>query len=183
MKTKYMIIILLIFIIILFLIYKNKENFLVGNEAIQNITKLYADVSGTAIFNKINANDIKINNNLDVSGIKVNNNLQINGKLLYKSTDATKVAEGMHTFQIKTGTNRETSGQIINPDGDTYSNTDWICFATGQYDKINLEGIRTYVNSENEKWYFRKYLDWNGEYETTIICFPKNMFSKAWGCN
>mgnify|MGYP000545313607 CR=1 FL=1 len=44
-------------------LYANTENF--GNiQAIQNIARVYADTSGTAIFN-----NLKVIGNLDVSGI------------------------------------------------------------------------------------------------------------------
>ena len=63
MKTIYIISIILI-IIIFFLHTKKKEHLLASNEAVNNIAKIYADVSGTVAFN-----NIKTTGNLDVSGV------------------------------------------------------------------------------------------------------------------
>ena len=52
MKITYILVIILLVIIIL--LYNKKENFIVGNEAINNIASVYADASGTATFNNIN---------------------------------------------------------------------------------------------------------------------------------
>ena len=59
MKITYILVIILLFIIIL--LYNKKENFIVGNEAINNIASVYADVSGTATFNNVRTKDIITN--------------------------------------------------------------------------------------------------------------------------
>ncbi len=62
MKNKYIIITLIIFIILLFIIQQKKEHAgstplptpPLSNEAIQNISKIYADTNNTATFNNLN---------------------------------------------------------------------------------------------------------------------------------
>jgi hypothetical protein len=66
MKLDYIFGIIIIILIIL-IIFKEKEH-LTGNEAVFNISKVYADASGTAAFN-----NIKINGNIDVSGASFGN--------------------------------------------------------------------------------------------------------------
>jgi hypothetical protein len=67
MQITYIIVIILIIIIVFLLSKKNSENFLVGNEAIENITKMYANSTGSAAFNNIDVNNLKVNN-IDISG-------------------------------------------------------------------------------------------------------------------
>jgi hypothetical protein len=66
MKLDYLFGIIIIVLIIL-IIFKENEH-LTGNEAVFNISKVYADTSGTATFN-----NIKINGNIDVSGAAFGN--------------------------------------------------------------------------------------------------------------
>jgi hypothetical protein len=69
MKTIYIISIILI-IIIFFLHTKKKEHLLASNEAVNNIAKIYADVSGTVAFNNIKTTgNASVTGNLDVSGV------------------------------------------------------------------------------------------------------------------
>jgi len=100
----------LIFIIVLILliIYLNKrakETFIV-TEAVQNIAKVYADASGSVMFNNINtlgnintngnitargniiSNNMKIGGNIDISGnLDISGNTNINNNLYLAGTD------------------------------------------------------------------------------------------------
>jgi hypothetical protein len=71
-NVKVLIAIIFIIIIAFILIYKKQENFLVGNEAVANIARIYSDASGTAIFNNIKSNQITSNqiraDRIDISG-------------------------------------------------------------------------------------------------------------------
>ncbi len=65
MKTKYIIITLIIVLVILFFVQKKEHagsTQALSNEAIQNIAKVYADTTGTAAFNNLTANGANIKN-------------------------------------------------------------------------------------------------------------------------
>ena len=72
MKTKHIIIGLLILLVVLFLMQKKEHagstaSVKLSNEAIQNIATIYADTNNTATFNNIKANsDLNITGNLNV---------------------------------------------------------------------------------------------------------------------
>ena len=95
MKITYILVIILLVIIIL--LYNKKENFIVGNEAINNIASVYADVSGTATFNNVRTkdiitNDIRTNNlnileKLDASGTSTFNNIRTNNLNISNNLD------------------------------------------------------------------------------------------------
>ena len=69
MKTEHIIIAILL-IVILFFIWNNNKEHLTGTEAVFNISKVYADASGTANFNNIKtAGNAGVTGNLDVSGV------------------------------------------------------------------------------------------------------------------
>ena len=103
-KYKNLIVISILILIILFLYFKNKkEHLLVGIEPVLNITKLYADASGTATFNNLqvtkltaneldisgtNKDDINTSNNITVKNIKIYDNLDISGSINILTTRA-----------------------------------------------------------------------------------------------
>ncbi len=75
MKTKYIIITLIIVLVILFFVQKKEHAGSVpaaapqlSNEAIQNIAKVYADTNNTATFNNLKSTGKTTLNNLDITG-------------------------------------------------------------------------------------------------------------------
>ena len=105
---------LFIFILIILIIYLNKrvtESFTV-TEAVQNIAKVYADTSGTVMFNNINANgninanSIKISNNIDISGnLDISGNTNINNNLYLAGTDIRTYLHGGSLVSMGNGVN------------------------------------------------------------------------------
>jgi hypothetical protein len=70
MKNEYKIILILILIILFLLYSKKNEHLFVASEPIINISKVYADASGTVNFNHLSLGGkiTSTNNNLDISG-------------------------------------------------------------------------------------------------------------------
>jgi hypothetical protein len=120
MEPKY-IIGIIIFVLLILILFKNNEGFLTGNESVANITKVYADASGTATFNNINSNKITTNKittaeinitgtgntifpitgNLDVSGntrlkqnLTVAGNLDLSGNLQVTGSNVNRIVNG-----------------------------------------------------------------------------------------
>jgi len=212
-NVKVLIVIIFIIIIAFILIYKKQENFLVGNEAVENISRVYADTIGTANFNKINTNDIKVNNILDISGKLITRNLDVSGKItaysmdisgervnidqfgnnlmwaneininkkLLFSTDKTNNKwEGIHIFWMQSGWNTHQKKYIINPNGEYYNADKWVCVLSINYDYQDHHGLRTYVDTVTNNWCIYKWLDLAKAASVTVMCYPRQMFSKVW---
>jgi len=115
MEPKY-IIGIIIFVLLLLILFKNNEGFLTGNESVANITKVYADTTGTAVFNNLNTNkittkeisitgagntDFPVTGNLDVSGntrlkqnLTVAGNLDLSGNLQVTGANPNRIVNG-----------------------------------------------------------------------------------------
>jgi hypothetical protein len=206
MKTEYIIIIILV--IILFLVYKKQENFLVGNEAVQNISKIYTDASGIVTFNNINANKMKMldlsGNNIDGNNIRGNNidgniirgnnirgnnistndlsanNINVMNKLIFEIDKTNNKFEGIHTFWIQSGWDASQKGFITNPDGEYYNADKWVCMLSNNYDYQNHHGMRTYIDTVTNNWCIYKWLDLGKAAYVTVMCYPRQIFSKVW---
>jgi hypothetical protein len=120
MKTKHIIIGLIILVGLLFLIQKNEhagstppaQN--LSNEAIQNIAKIYADTNNEAIFNNIKATGTAIVNGATI----LNGDTTIKGNATFKS-GGTNTTLGTH-FPYTDGKNYIRGPTNI--DGDTFFN-------------------------------------------------------------
>lgn len=147
MKTKHIIIGLVVILIVLFLVQQKEHagstppttipN--LSNEAIQNISKVYADTSNTATFNNINTTGtIRGNITGNVTGNVAGNVTGDNGNL--KNITSTDTA----TFN-----NVNINGTLT---GKTKANTlivDKLCFTTGACITPNDIGIIVYKKDSN----------------------------------
>lgn len=207
-NVKVLIAIIFIIIIALILIYKKQENFLVGNESVANITKIYADVSGTANFNNIKSNKITSNeitsnqiraDRIDISGKIVgtpnsgmdigaigcngiwSGDSMINNSLLFMTQSEPRKYDGMHMFWMRTGTNGVQDQFVKNPDEETYSADKWVCVTLYSFNFNGKSYLRTYVDTTTNKWCVHNWIYKEPHlFDVLIICYPIQMFSKVW---
>ncbi len=175
MKTKYIIIGLVIILLVLFFTQKKEHAGSttpsapqLSSEAIQNIAKVYADTNNTATFNNINTigaiTTTKLNignkNIIDTSGninsdIISTNSINITGDI--SGNGAKKLIE---TARLNTFNNKKpiilsiAVGNAKLPIGDlnnnTFSSDEWLC-------RINSSSGGLVVGIRNNKWWVANY--------------------------
>jgi hypothetical protein len=198
------ILLLLVLVIVIFFMFDLKENFDVtdniftqkSNEAIQNIAKIYADASGTVMFNNVNASQItasqinsdnmmtktinadgpvNISNKLIVSGETQLKSLDVLGNLNAKDIRSNNLGMVLWRQQIEWG--RPQNVQAKDPNGNIYDSDNWVVYNGGW----NVNGIgrsQTYI--KDKTWWIRLWaISDPVDNHVDLLAIPKSYFSNV----
>ena len=187
-------IIILLIIVLVFVYYINiKAEYLdiVSKEAIEHIASVYADISGTVSFN-----NAIITNNANVKNMTVTKNLDINGNIISngdKSYFKSLNIDNLNANNIRTKNNlgmrrwkfdgllcgEPDHTQITDPDGNTYSGSEWVIYAGDAYYNGFFQ-MQTYIEPTSNTWYIQTYNSQKCNSSVSILAIPVNYFDKNW---
>ena len=178
MKTKHIIIGLVIILIVLFLMQKKEHagsvpvTTVLSNEAIQNLAKVYADTNTTATFN-----NIKATGNINAKNIVIDEEITGNGATkLIQDTRSNKINNRKPVIlTIQVGSSKI---PIVDLSGNTFASNQWICriissasdTALINTDTVNKPGL--VIGIRNGKWWIVNFSGWGIWQQATVEFIP-----------
>jgi hypothetical protein len=168
MKTKYIIIGLVIILLVLFITQKKEHSGSVtpsapqlSNEAIQNIARIYADTNNTATFNNLNTTgDITVSGDIKGNGAK-----KIIDTIRLNTIDNRKPV--ILTIQI--GSSKL---PIVDLTGNTFPSDKWLC----RLISVSANNpIGSVIGIRNGKWWIANFGGWNTWQQATVEFTPINI--------